>query len=205
MSTNNQWGGPRDVKLPVRVVDGEVRFYFGNGPLPPIKDGTLGELTIPESALLESSIERVLTDYRVVPLLNKDSTLIAELKVTLQPRPVREGLHTRPINRELGFPDIAVDFAEIRLLEPLQLEIKGGKTPTLRHCHCYLPAIREEANSVNHAYTLLSEQFEVDRMSHTANVFTKVWYHDETHGWQHLNALRTSREILFQQGFDEAD
>ena len=40
----------RTVCLPVRAVEGELKFFYG-GDLPPMYDGAIGELTIPEFCL----------------------------------------------------------------------------------------------------------------------------------------------------------
>ena len=61
--------------------------------------------------------------------------------------------------------------AEVVLLEPLLISVDGSERAKLNDCSCGIFLLDKEATSVNHAFTLLSEEFETDRMSHTGNVF----------------------------------
>lgn len=73
----------------------------------------------------------------------------------------------------------------------LYLRMRGTRAPTLEGCGCFIPALEECARSVNRAYTLISTAFEPRRISHVANVFSKVLYEDEKSGlWQKLDYLR---------------
>lgn len=80
---------------------------------------------------------------------------------------------------------------EIILLEEQQILQRGTKTAKLLPCKCNIPSLHQEARSINHAYTLISQAFEPDRSSHTGNAFTKVFYFDNRRNiWQPLKALR---------------
>jgi len=46
------------------------------------------------------------------------------------------------------------------------------------------------ATSLNHAFTLLSRQYETHRISNTGNVYTRVFYQDRDGGWYPLDDLR---------------
>jgi hypothetical protein len=82
-------------------------------------------------------------------------------------------------------------FAEVVLGEPLILRIKGEKKPFLEECKCQIRVLKTEARSLNHAVTLLSTRFEPNRISHTGNVFTRVFYRcTESKDWRSLNELR---------------
>ena len=44
--------------------------------------------------------------------------------------------------------------------------------------------------SLNHAYTKLSETFETGRISHTGNIYTRVLYRERNLKWYPLDVLR---------------
>ena len=67
----------------------------------------------------------------------------------------------------------------------------GEKKPSLEECRCDVPVLETEARSLNHAVTLLSTRFEPKRISHTGNVFTRVFYRcTKSKDWRPLNELR---------------
>jgi hypothetical protein len=75
---------------------------------------------------------------------------------------------------------------------PLELEITGALTSRLRQCPCSSPAFGgRKVVSLNHAFTVLSERYETNRLSHTGNVFERVFYFDSAAGrWRVLGELR---------------
>lgn len=71
-------------------------------------------------------------------------------------------------------------FVEFELLEDQKIYVRGGdKRATLDFCKCGIPALDRVADSINHAYTLISEVFEPHRKGHGGNVFLKVVYERE--------------------------
>jgi hypothetical protein len=52
---------------------------------------------------------------------------------------------------------------------------------------------RKKAESLNHAYRLVSEPFKLHRRSHSANVFQEVFYREGSH-WRPLEVLRSNAE-----------
>lgn len=76
----------------------------------------------------------------------------------------------------------------------LWLKIEAGRPVGLEVSSVLLPDGYEfdEARSLNHAMTLISEQLEPWRISHTGNVYQRVYY-EETNGWWYpLDWLRDS-------------
>jgi hypothetical protein len=49
--------------------------------------------------------------------------------------------------------------------------------------------LKTNAQSLNHAFTLLSTKFETERISHTGNVFAQVFFRGKM-GWHALNEVR---------------
>lgn len=49
-------------------------------------------------------------------------------------------------------------------------------------------------NSLNHAFTRLSEEYEPWRISHTGNIYTRVLYEERNGRWYPLEVLRNAAE-----------
>lgn len=90
------------------------------------------------------------------------------------------------------------DFVEIELSADLMLNRARRKHGTLEDCPCSIPRLQTSATSVNHAYTIISEKFEVNRQAKGGNVFQKVFYTDATGHWEPLGKKRQS--VLAQVG-----
>jgi len=48
----------------------------------------------------------------------------------------------------------------------------------------------ESAQSLNHAFTKLSERFETHRLSHTGSVYSRVFYKESDSHWYPLEELK---------------
>ena len=80
------------------------------------------------------------------------------------------------------------------LREDLKLRLRGAKPATLEDATCWIPSRPEEAKSLNHAYRLVSEKFEPQRLSHSGNVFKVGYYFELSHTWTSLDGLRSAAE-----------
>lgn len=78
-------------------------------------------------------------------------------------------------------------FVELILKENLQLKHNSGN---LQDCTCYIPALQKDAKSVNHAATLISEHYELNRKSHTKDVFREAYFQDIDYTWKPLKIWR---------------
>jgi hypothetical protein len=74
----------------------------------------------------------------------------------------------------------------------LWLKVKGLDKTELVSSTVMMPAGFDEptAISLNHALTMLSERYEKHRISHTGNVYTRVFYLDNDERWYPLADLR---------------
>jgi hypothetical protein len=81
-------------------------------------------------------------------------------------------------------------FVEVALKANLSLQVRGDQEARLSPCLCTIPALRHEAESLNHAFTLISEAYETKRRSHSGNVFERAYAQDERGNWQKLDELR---------------
>jgi hypothetical protein len=52
------------IKIPIEIKKGNVEFYF-EGPLPELKDGTLGDLIIPAYAVTNTNLRTLLSEVRI--------------------------------------------------------------------------------------------------------------------------------------------
>lgn len=100
-------------------------------------------------------------------------------------------LHNKFSQVEEG-PAAGYLLADVILLEPLIVSIDGSERAKLNECHCGILHLNRAARSLNHAFTLLSEHFETDRLSHTGNVFRQGFTKQNGH-WVCLDDLRLVR------------
>src|SRR5208337_2134709 len=75
-----------------------------------------------------------------------------------------------------------------------------AQTFTLESCRCVIPALKLEATSINHAFTLISEAYETKRLSHTGNVFERAYTPVGPKRWQTLDDLRIKAIAQSLQG-----
>ena len=115
----------------------------------------------------------------------------ARVWLGLSGKAVRPEFHK---NFERGGQGAAAGYllAEVILLEPLSILVDGSERTKLNDCHCGIFLLDTDARSLNHAFTLLSQEFEVDRMSHTGNVFRQGFTYQRKR-WLSLDDLRLVR------------
>jgi len=164
----------KTVKLPVVIEDGQVRYCYGK--MPTLKDNTTGYLVVPAHALAESAIAEKLQQEIVVPLLPPGDMVL----LGMRDRAIPSALHPKSISvNDVPLPLASrpeYRFVRAVLQEPLCLQLRGTKTSVLCYGRCYLPALGEFAESLNHAYSKASTAFEPYRRSHAGNVFTRGYF-----------------------------
>jgi len=174
----------KTVLIPVRVVDGELKFFYG-GPLPSLKEGAIGDLTVPEYTVENDFKLDLIRKQSRKPLLKEGAILLARLSKKSQDG---SGVLLKKVE---VYPPTQGLYAAIKLEEDLEIELRGTKTPELCSCKCSMSTLKgAEALSVNHAYTLLSENFEKHRMTHTGNVFDQVYVQNKFQKWVQLKQFR---------------
>ncbi len=168
----------KNVVIPAVFRKGAWHPLYG-GPMPAFKEGTLAEITLPEHGFEKpEELQRFNLEDEVV-ILPSGSPLWA----VMSPHHGMGGpglgkpkyAQTRPqdgLNR--------VNLVEFKILENLQLHLRGTKHAQLQPCRCELEGFPEDVAvlSVNQAYTRLSEKHEPKRKSHSGNVFTQVYFLD---------------------------
>ncbi|MEO8329757.1 MAG: hypothetical protein ABI586_07135, partial [Candidatus Nanopelagicales bacterium] len=189
----------RTVVLPVRVRAGVVEFFYG-GPLPALNDDAIGDLVGPAMALKDQQLLGPLSNHLDVPILPSGTHLLAGLRPEAECPELPSQYRSDVLLH--GFSA----YAEIILQQPLELRFRGTKRATLKSCECLVPAVAKMggaskgsiADSINHAYSILSTLFETRRRAHTGNVFQIVFYRsakaDGRRVWEPLEVLRQRLE-----------
>lgn len=210
----------KTVKIPIQVRAGQIQFYF-DGPMPDLKEGSIGDLVLPYYAVRDSKARKLFSEERKIPLFKKKTLLYVQLRPEpddAKPfeayllRPFPKGArfyvqldHKTPQIHDHSFDPLRV-FATIELQDVLYLQLRGTKPPTLSETACKIPALNnKDARSVNHACTLLSEAIERHRISHTVNVFRTVYFLRPPNRLCPLEHVRHDRTVLFQQRFGACD
>jgi len=184
----------KTVKIPIRVKKGKFYFIYGGKTLK-LSDGTIGDLIVPRYAVnderklnfLEREIEEIFLPEQTILMVQIAPKGNDAEKPEIQYKP------TYPHNRERA-------FIEICLKDTLCINLRSTKKGELLDCECLIPALaNEEAKSVNHAYSLISEHFETHRRSHSGNVFEKVYYFDNKWTLRQLEYLRCQFEAEYEQ------
>jgi hypothetical protein len=181
------WDSFKTVRLPLRIEEGQFCYFYG-GPMPALDDCRLVELVVPASIIKDEAVRMKLLAERLIPLLAAQSELL--VRVCGRNIPLvfaRFVLEVRTAN------DVKTSCVPIRLLDPLTLRWRGSRPSTLQPARVDIPALGATAESVNHAYRLVSEAFEPHRLSHTANVFREVFVRVKNHIVP-LERLRSARD-----------
>lgn len=108
-----------------------------------------------------------------------------------------------------NWSSVLPSFVEVTLGDPYQkqartykvewgglwLMTQGLEAVGLRSTSIRLPqaVAAKPVMTLNHAYTKLSESFEPWRISHTGNVYTRVFYKERNEKWYPLDSLRNEK------------
>lgn len=193
------------VAVPIKRVGERWEFFYGGDV--PVKDGTLGELTLSAEQITDERFRLRVTQELTVKILDEETPLLVALSDRStngrlvgdwpKPYPLKvpvgttrfERIHLGPLKKKLP---------EDQTLDP-QLT-RGGlflKLMGLERCELHGSTVlmpegfsQPTATSLNHAFTLLSQAHEKHRISNTGNVYTRVFYEDRDKRWYPLDDLR---------------
>jgi len=183
----------KTVLIPIKIVKGEPHFFYG-GKLPKLKDGTIGDLTVPSYSVIDKE-KLTLLERETNKVLIPEST---HLMVQISPKEQdakKIGIvkHTYHYENRL--------FVEIVLNEALKIKLRSTKKGELHDCKCSILVMPEkEPKSINHVYSIISQHYETHRRSHSGNVFDKVFYwNSNKNELMPLKNLRNKFESEFEQ------
>ncbi len=170
----------RTVIVPARVTDKGTMVFFYGGALPTLRPGTICEINVPAYAVEDWRTLAMLEHTQTETLLETGQSVLVLVKVDdTSPSKLTEQMSDHlliPPDWMLSWTQIVhAHFVRVILREPLRLRLRATKQAELLACKCHVPALSEDADSINHAYTLISQVSEKHRRSHTGNVFDRVY------------------------------
>ena len=189
----------KTVVIPVSIKDGKIEYY-GDGEMPKLHDVTIADLIVPAYAFKDRSELQELSEEKTELILIKGTQLLVQIAVKRANSLDKRLLSHLEFTRETYQPlkDIKglnnAEFVEIELSDDLKIMLRGTKKATLNRCQCTIPILNnQKANSLNHAYTLISQKFEKHRISHSGNVFKDIYYKKDAK-WLPIDSFRDALE-----------
>ena len=193
------------VTVPVKRVGERGEFFYGGDV--PVREGSLGELTLCASQISDERFRQRVSQEFVVKILEEGAPLLFALSdrsrggarigtwPDIDPSSVPAG--TTRFERVTMGPckpkSVQPELDGIRETGGVWLKLKGLERSELTGSTVIMPQGFEPAaaTSLNHALTLLSQVYETHRISNTGNVYTRVFYQEKNDRWYPLNDLRT--------------
>lgn len=194
------------VTLPMKRVNGRWEFFYGGDV--PVKDGTLGELTVNADRITDERFRQQVTKELEFKILDEGTELLVALSDRETPgRFDRDWPDPRPLKLPPGttrFVRVWLGPSRRKKAEEPELDIApepGGlwlKLKGLERCELHGSMVKMPpgfdppfAISLNHALTMLSRAHEKHRISNTGNVYVRFFYQDKDRRWYPLDDLRT--------------
>jgi len=151
--------------MPVKVANGKLVYFYAT-PIPELEDGAIGEVILPEWAVINMHALLLWQAEQAITLFEANTTLLLGMRDSSIPLHILEEVKDFPGSE-------GHKLIPILLLEPLRLLLRGTKKAVLRGGKCRIPVREGAARSINHAYTLASTYYEPERMSHSGNMFRR--------------------------------
>lgn len=200
----------RVIRVPVKLVDGGWELRYGGAVK--VKDGAVGELHLDQMYFTDKKFLKALTTKRQVPILAAGT----ELRVALTVKPDLDATlwphllaHDATPHRHTTKLSVETRFVSIRLAGPtvaqqkkvkekgaarggLFLLLEGMEPRAIESGMVDLPAAPglEPVDSLNYAFTRLSEVFEPWRKAHTGSIYERIFYLERDEHWYPLKDLR---------------
>ena len=190
----------KTLRLPVQMVNGYWELIYG-GVLP-VREGAYAEMLIGRTSIRDESLLKLLTRELAVRVLPEGT----ELRIAVRDR-IAVLSHT-PDKYDIKVAAQYWPGDHCRFV-PVWLGPVGGRNRHvesgglwMRHIglnQCELESSlvdlpedfdRARAQSLNHAFTMLSERYETHRLSHTGNVYERVFYQESKGLWYPLSTMR---------------
>ena len=186
---------PRTVTIPVRFGQaGEIHFFYGGG-LPAIKEGTIGDLIVPAYRVLDERKLALLEQEETQTLIPKGTSVMALVIVRLKHlNAMAQDLrrYLKPKASDIYISDSY--FIQIRLEADLEIRLRGTKLASLAPCECMVPALsNRRLNSLNQAFSAISEVYQQHRSTHVGNVFSRIYVQTGEKTSSSLGDLRDQR------------
>jgi hypothetical protein len=179
----------KTARIPVKMIDGRFINQITGEEVAEIKNEAYCEIVVEADKVSNPDLLNFLMDEQIIELLPLGAILYASISSKNIPEKLR-GYATGSSDKE--------KWVKIQLITPLTLKFRGTKPPVLLDCECEIPALKEtdrdyvSAESLNHAYRLISTAFEPHRRSFGGSVFLKIFIppQNQNDKWTKLADLR---------------
>ncbi|MFO1262699.1 MAG: hypothetical protein U1E84_05055 [Rhodoferax sp.] len=194
------------IRVPVKLVDGGWELLYGGAVK--VKEGAIGDLHLDQMYFTDKKFLKALTIKRRVEVLAAGT----ELRVALSVKPGLDAtlwshLLARDATPHRHTAKISGDtrFVSIRLGGPtaaqqkkkvnhggLFLLLEGMEPRAIESGMVNLPPVPglDPVDSLNYAFTRLSEVFEPWRKAHTGSIYERIFYLERDQHWYPLKDLR---------------
>lgn len=203
-------------KISLRATFRDGKWELLSGGEIPVAEGTVVEMSVPESSITDQKYLELMKSTSLIRILDRGTRLRAYLAtknlegVSDKKRACLfewpnwpdeiatdsiDSWSSGPINFfELNIgPATEKQFQDFDTSNGgLWLYVQGGRAKGLKSSQFEFPdcVSVENATSLNHAFTILSEVYEPWRLSHTGNVYDRFFYQEADQKWYPLSLLR---------------
>ncbi len=167
--------------------DGQTFKLLNGSVLPKLVTGSFAELVISPDAISEPSERATFLHEKTAMLLKSGDSVM----VGVSPNMMADRYETGIISAEQLEVASPYCFLEVQLEQDLLLRIRGDQESRLSPCACIISATEARAESLNHAFTLISQLYETKRRSHSGNVFERAYARAQSERWCSLAELRS--------------
>lgn len=196
------------IRVPVKLVDGNWELLYGGAVK--VKNGAVGELHLDHIHFTDKNFLKALTNKQQVPILAAGTELRVALTVKpgldaalwphLMARDATPHRRTTKISDKTRF--VAIHLAGPTLAQQkktndvahggLFLMLEGMEPRAIESGMVMLPSAPglEPVDSLNYAFTRLSEVFEPWRKAHTGSIYERIFYLERDNHWYPLKDLR---------------
>jgi hypothetical protein len=182
--TNNE-RYKKHLRIGVRVEESGIVLLNGQ-PLPQLYPKSVGEIVFSPECFVDEKIRLGFTNEKFISYLKRGSSIMMGVSPSVIGSTLQKGLiHPDSIRIHSEYM-----FVEVRLDADQRLQVRGDEVAKLAPCPCSIPALDRMADSLNHAFTMISEVYETRRRSHTGNVFKQAYAEDNSGKWESLDELR---------------
>jgi hypothetical protein len=199
------------IRVPVKLVDGQWELLYGGAVK--VTDGALGDLHVDRRFFTDQEFLKALTEKRSAKVLPQGTELRIALTIKpglpdeatkkLLPHGATRHTHPATLSAQSRFVSVWLAGPNEQQLRKgnreggLTLCLEGTEARYLESGLVTLPALADltAVDSLNHAFTRLSEIFEPWRKAHTGNVYERIFYKEANDIWYPLDDLRR-RELV---------
>jgi hypothetical protein len=173
------------LRIGVRVEEFGIVLLDGR-PLPQLHLGSVGEIVFAPECFVNERVRNGFTEEKNVPFLAEGSTIMMGVSPSAIEHTAQKGL-IHPNSLQILSEYL---FVAVRLEANQRLHVRGDHVAKLARCPCSIPALNMKADSLNHAFTMISIAYETSRQAHTGNVFDRAFAEDDSGKWESLDELR---------------